>query len=63
MITSITILLIVEGPTQDAPKKTTMVCDKKTKIDDFHYFTAIDKSDPHDKDVCQGDSGGTYTIV
>jgi len=47
-----------EGPTQDSPKKTTMVCDKKTTIDDFHYFTAIDKSDPHDKDVCQGDSGG-----
>ena len=40
-----------------------MVCDKESKIDDFHYFTAIDKSDPHNKDVCQGDSGGTYTIV
>ena len=45
-----------------------MICDKETWVGkkdslDFHYFTAIDKSDPHNKDVCQGDSGGTYTIV
>jgi len=47
-----------EGSTQDSPKKTTMVCDKESKMDDFHYFRAIDKSDPHHKDVCKGDSGG-----
>jgi len=46
------------NPRQKYPKKTTMVCDKKRKIGDFHYFTAIDKSDPFNKDVCQGDSGG-----
>ena len=40
-----------------------MVCDKESKMDDFHYFRAIDKSDPHHKDVCKGDSGGTYTFV
>ena len=40
-----------------------MVCDKESKMDDFHYFRAIDKSDPHNKDVCKGDSGGTYTFV
>ena len=40
-----------------------MVCDKKRRSFDFHYFNAVDKSDPHHKDVCQGDSGGTYTIV
>ena len=40
-----------------------MVCDKNKKSDDYHYFQAIDKSDPQGKDVCGGDSGGTYTKV
>ena len=62
-ISQILIPLEQIGGTSDIPKKTTLVCNENEKSDDYHYFNAIDKFDPKGKDVCGGDSGGSYPNV